>query len=312
MNDELIMNVASLISEGKGAELEEAIRKIQGKSTNAEDNVANDDVHPASCSNDYDEENGYDDYDGKDEYDDPIVRHDISDCLANLQPMVNAVGSKNILTIPIPTVYGMAMFVDMSKYDYSVTRMNNLFDGDFCVLPVSLDVIAYGDEYSNEALVYKPEYDDHKVDYAIVIPKQYINKDVGYIFPIAGSYAGMGGVATDPVDMVHAVRSLYAVIDDTITLPVIGYKVTKPDGTCKGMEYEPMQYYKTDGEIVMHHSGFHFAMYPQRLKTWYRGPYENNIPWLVQAGPRVESDDSGVSVSNGIIFIKELNWEDIG
>lgn len=314
MNEELIMQVANLISEGKGEALEEAIRRVTN-GVPTETTVAEGETPAKAVIDDEPGAFGDDDYEGEndyDEYEDVVVHHDITDCLNGLAPMT-AVVPKAILVLPMPTVYGVAMLVDMSKYNYSVGRVETLFNGEYSVLPVTIESLMYDDEKQNEAFVYDPALEDENVKYALIVPKQEVNKDVGYIFPMRGSYAGMGGVATDPVDMVNAVRTLYGTITDTdpVTLPVIGYKVTKPDGTCKGMAYEPDQYYTTDGEVVMHKSGFHFATRPEMLKTWYKGPYINNRPWIVQAGPYVETNAKGIAVSNGIIFVEELCWNDL-
>lgn len=310
MNEDIIMQVAGLISDGKGEALMDAIRKVTGEDADTEPKGKA--VIDDGPENDEWDDNGDEGYDGDYEEgeEDMDVRTDITNCLNNLGAMT-AVVPNAILTLPMPTIYGMAMLVDMGKYNYSVGRVESLFKGEYSVLPVTIEPLMYGDNYENEAFVYDPALEDENVVYALIIPKQDVNKDVGYVFPMQGSYAGMGGVATDPVDMVNAVRTLYGTFDNPLTLPVIGYKVTKPDGTCKGKMYEPDQYYTTDEEIVMHKSGFHFAMRPDMLKTWYKGPYIDNLPWVVQAGPYVEKNAHGVAVSNGIIFVKELDWDDV-
>ena len=314
MHEELIIKVANLISEGKGEALEEAIRQVTNGTTTTnvpvpenEDltNVANDDRRDDA---EFDDAEFDDDWDEGD--DEIVVRHDITDCINGLQPMTAMVPNA-ILVLPMPTIYGIAMFVDMGEYGYSVGRVESLFKGEYSVLPVEVNTMTYDNGMVNEMFVYNPTLEDEAVKYALIVPKQDVNKDVGYTFPINGSYAGMGGVATDPVDMVNAVRTLYGTINEPITLPIIGYKVTKPDGSCKGMVYETNQLFTTDEEIVMHRSGFHFALNPNMLKTWYKGPYINNRPWIVQAGPYVEQNNRGIAVSDGIIFVKELDWADL-
>lgn len=292
--NDIIMRVAKMIAEGKGDEIEEAL-----------DIVEENDMYDEDCDFDYE--------DYEDDADRVITP--LTDAIRSVEQMAEPLDNA-IPILPIPTVYGTVILVDFKKYKYSceIQRLRSALPSDYILLPIEVESIKYEDGLVSEAIVFKSEMENDVVKLGIVIESQVVNNKYGYVLPINGMYAGYGAVATDLTDMANAIKSLIPTVSqnyDMIKLPEKGVKVTKNDATCKGKSYEIGTFYKHDGDLVLHKKGLHYTTEAEALKTWYRNDYLENIPWVVQSGPTVITSSSNVCVSDGLILLKQLTWDEV-
>ena len=103
-----------------------------------------------------------------------------------------------------------------------------------------------------------------------------------------------------------------------LCLPEIRWKVTKPGMRCKDMHYEMKKYYTYSDEIRLHKAGYHFANSPHVLSTWYRHFNIINEVYLVQVPSKMDKNHKIIldkkserGVTNSILFLSQITWEDI-
>lgn len=92
-------------------------------------------------------------------------------------------------------------------------------------------------------------------------------------------------------------------------MSIKGYKVFKPDWTCRGFQYEVGNTFEHNGNIGMCGAGFHFCRKLSDCFNYY--PFDsNNKVAEVEAIGLVETEDDK-SVTNKIRIVKELTWHEV-
>ncbi len=89
----------------------------------------------------------------------------------------------------------------------------------------------------------------------------------------------------------------------------IGYKVTNPDMTCRGFQFEVGKKYKHNGSIKLCGSGFHFCLKLQDCFSYYSFDPQNKV-LEIKFGKNVEHGDDK-SVTDEITIIRELSWSEV-
>ena len=88
----------------------------------------------------------------------------------------------------------------------------------------------------------------------------------------------------------------------------MGYKVTKPDMTCRGYQYELGKVYKHEGNISLCNEGFHFCLQIQHCFNYYDFDPKNKV-FEIKYGNIITEDDQ--SVTNTIEFVREVEWSEV-
>lgn len=92
-------------------------------------------------------------------------------------------------------------------------------------------------------------------------------------------------------------------------MSVRGYKVFKPDWTCRGFQYEVGKTYKHDGDIEMCKAGFHFCQKISDCFNYYTFDINNKVA-EVEAIGNVETNGDK-SVTDKIVILRELTWYEV-
>jgi len=92
-------------------------------------------------------------------------------------------------------------------------------------------------------------------------------------------------------------------------MSVRGYKVFKPDWTCRGFQYEVGKTYKHDGDIEMCGAGFHFCRKLVDCFNYYEFNSNNKVAEVEAIGNVETRDDK--SVTDEIVICKELSWHEV-
>ena len=88
-----------------------------------------------------------------------------------------------------------------------------------------------------------------------------------------------------------------------------GYKVFKPDWTCRGFQYEVGKTYTHEGIIGLCSSGFHFCKNLVNCFDYYDFNPNNKVAKVVAEGSIVEGKDK--CVTDKITIVEELNWHQV-
>ena len=90
---------------------------------------------------------------------------------------------------------------------------------------------------------------------------------------------------------------------------VKGYKVFKPDWTCRGFQYEVGKTFKHEGDISLCKEGFHFCQKASDCFNYYNFDSDNKVAEVLATG-LVETSDSK-SVTNEITIVREIPWQEL-
>ena len=90
---------------------------------------------------------------------------------------------------------------------------------------------------------------------------------------------------------------------------VKGYKVFKPDWTCRGFQYEVGKTFKHEGDIGLCKEGFHFCQKASDCFNYYKFDSDNKVAEVLATG-LVETSDSK-SVTNEITIVREIPWQEL-
>ena len=90
---------------------------------------------------------------------------------------------------------------------------------------------------------------------------------------------------------------------------VKGYKVFKPDWTCRGFQYEVGKTFKHEGDISLCKEGFHFCQKASDCFNYYKFDSDNKVAEVVATG-LVESNEDK-SVTNEITIVREIPWQEL-
>lgn len=204
----------------------------------------------------------------------------------------------HLFPLPVSTIYGGAVLMNTDGFKpKEIGRVFQVFQDVFekCrIFPVTfLDSTCL--ETTDES------------DYVLIVNSNVDDQDVEKIrIPLKGNPI-LGCGASGLEDAANAAASLLKDMEPFHL--VIGYKVTKPDYTCKGFKYQIGEQYHAD-MAKLHHSGYHFAVDKYALFNWYQKFDPANKVLLVQAGPVVESDGR-VAVTDNLLVLEELDWKDL-
>lgn len=88
-----------------------------------------------------------------------------------------------------------------------------------------------------------------------------------------------------------------------------GYKVFRPDWTCRDFQYEVGKTYKYDGEIKICKQGFHFCQKLSDCFSYYTFDSDNKVAEVEAIGLVETRGDK--SVTNEIKIVKELTWLEV-
>ena len=92
-------------------------------------------------------------------------------------------------------------------------------------------------------------------------------------------------------------------------MSIKGYKVFKPDWTCRGFQYEVGKTYKHEGNIEMCGAGFHFCRKLSDCFNYYDFNSNNKVAEVEAIGHTETRDDK--SVTDEIVICKELTWHEV-
>ncbi len=88
-----------------------------------------------------------------------------------------------------------------------------------------------------------------------------------------------------------------------------GYKVTSPDMTCMGYQYELGKLYSHSGNVELCEEGFHFCNLPQNCFNYYDFDPSNRVFEIEATGTVIHGDYK--SVSSEIKFVREIPWAEV-
>ena len=92
-------------------------------------------------------------------------------------------------------------------------------------------------------------------------------------------------------------------------MSIKGYKVFRPDWTCRDFQYEVGKTYKHDGEIKICKAGFHFCQKLSDCFNYYTFDSDNKVAEVEAVGLVETRGDK--SVTNEIKIVKELTWLEV-
>lgn len=90
-----------------------------------------------------------------------------------------------------------------------------------------------------------------------------------------------------------------------------GYKVFKPDWTCRGFQYEVGKTFEEDVTPSCCDRGFHFCKKLNDCFKYYKFDPENKVAKVIALGEIDESSDDSKCCTNKIKIVEEISWEDI-
>lgn len=90
---------------------------------------------------------------------------------------------------------------------------------------------------------------------------------------------------------------------------VKGYKVFKPDFTCRDFKYEVGKTYKHKGSIGLCEAGFHFCSQLKNCFNYYSFNPDNKVAEIVASGEVIVGDNK--SVTNTIKIVREISWSEV-
>lgn len=90
-----------------------------------------------------------------------------------------------------------------------------------------------------------------------------------------------------------------------------GYKVFRPDWTCRDFKYEVGKTYEIDGELRMCDNGFHFCERAADCFKFYDFDSKNKVAEVEALGEILTDEEKGKSCTSKIRIIRELNWYEV-
>ena len=90
-----------------------------------------------------------------------------------------------------------------------------------------------------------------------------------------------------------------------------GYKVTNPDGRCRGFLFEVGKDYKYDGEIKICNSGFHFCIKAAHCFSYYDFDSKNLVFEVETIGNYATHNEDSKIVTDHIRIIRQLTWDEV-
>ena len=88
-----------------------------------------------------------------------------------------------------------------------------------------------------------------------------------------------------------------------------GFKVFKPDWTCRDYQYEVGKTFKHNGNIELCGSGFHFCQKASDCFNYYEFDSSNKVAEVLATGLVESSDDK--SVTDELIIVREIPWNEL-
>ena len=92
---------------------------------------------------------------------------------------------------------------------------------------------------------------------------------------------------------------------------VYGYKVFKPDWTCRGFQYEVGKTFEEDVIPSCCNNGFHFCKELKDCFNYYPFNPDNKVAKVVALGELDEKSDGSKCCTNKIQIVEEISWEDV-
>ena len=90
-----------------------------------------------------------------------------------------------------------------------------------------------------------------------------------------------------------------------------GYKVFKPDWTCRGFQYVVGETFEEDMIPLCCNRGFHFCKELKDCFNYYPFNPNNKVAKVIALGEIDESSDSGKCCTNKIQIVEEISWEKV-
>lgn len=90
-----------------------------------------------------------------------------------------------------------------------------------------------------------------------------------------------------------------------------GYKVFKPDWTCRGFQYVAGETFEEDVIPLCCNRGFHFCKELKDYFNYYPFDPNNKVAKVIALGEIDESSDSGKCCTNKIQIVEEISWEKV-
>ena len=93
--------------------------------------------------------------------------------------------------------------------------------------------------------------------------------------------------------------------------PVKGYKVFRPDWTCKGFQYKVGKTFEEDVTPKCCNSGFHFCKELKDCFNYYLFDPNNKVAKVIALGEIDEESADSKCCTNKIQIVEEISWEDV-
>ena len=90
---------------------------------------------------------------------------------------------------------------------------------------------------------------------------------------------------------------------------VKGFKVFRPDWTCRGYQYKVGQTYQHEGKIEICESGFHFCQKANNCFNYYGFDSKNHVAEVEALGD--VKTDGDKSVTNILRIVREIPWHEL-
>jgi hypothetical protein len=90
-----------------------------------------------------------------------------------------------------------------------------------------------------------------------------------------------------------------------------GFKVFKPDWTCRDFQYKVGKTYKIDGELQMCNNGFHFCTKPADCFNYYGFNSNNKVAEIEAVGKVLTSSEDSKCVTDKIKIVREIGWHEV-
>ena len=90
-----------------------------------------------------------------------------------------------------------------------------------------------------------------------------------------------------------------------------GYKVFKPDWTCRGFQYNVGQVYEMDEKPICCDRGFHFCKKASDCFKYYPFDPDNKVAEVKALGDIDTNNDDSKCSTNKIHIIREITWQEV-
>jgi len=97
----------------------------------------------------------------------------------------------------------------------------------------------------------------------------------------------------------------------SIKAPVKGYKVFKPDFTCRGFQFAENTEYRHEGEILICNQGFHFCIKPAHCFSYYDFTSENIVCEVEGLGNIQTHEKDSLVCTDYIRIGRRLTWQEV-